>query len=78
MIYSGKEKFDPRTVTITTWQSIYKLDKKFFANYDVVIGDEAHQFKSKSLVGIMSKLRDTKYRYGFTGTVTDLKLTSGF
>jgi len=69
MIYSGKEKFDPRTVTITTWQSIYKLDKKFFANYDVVIGDEAHQFKSKSLVGIMSKLRDTKYRYGFTGTL---------
>jgi superfamily II DNA or RNA helicase len=69
MIYSGKEKFDPRTVTITTWQSIYKLDKKFFAPYDVVIGDEAHQFKSKSLIGIMGKLRDTKYRYGFTGTL---------
>ena len=69
MIYSGKEKFDPRTVTITTWQSIYKLDKKFFEPYDVVIGDEAHQFKSKSLVGIMSKLRDTKFRYGFTGTL---------
>ncbi len=69
MIYSGKEKFDPRTVTITTWQSIYKLDKKFFEQFGVVIGDEAHQFKSKSLVGIMTKLRDCKYRYGFTGTL---------
>ena len=68
-VYSGKEKWDKRLVTITTWQSIYKLDKKWFSKYDVIIGDEAHQFKSKSLVGIMSKLRDAKYRYGFTGTL---------
>jgi superfamily II DNA or RNA helicase len=34
-----------------------------------VIGDEAHQFKSKSLVSIMSKLHDAKYRFGFTGTL---------
>ena len=46
------------------------MDKKWFAQFDVIIGDEAHQFKSKSLVGIMSKLRDTKYRYGFTGTLS--------
>jgi len=68
-IYSGREKYDKRQVTITTWQSIYKLDKKFFADYDVVVGDEAHQFKSKSLIGIMTKLKDCKYRYGFTGTL---------
>jgi len=35
----------------------------------VVIGDEAHQFKSKSLVGIMEKLLNCKYRFGFTGTL---------
>ena len=69
-VYSGKEKWDKRLVTITTWQSIYKLDKKWFSKYDVIIGDEAHQFKSKSLVGIMSKLKDAKYRYGFTGTLS--------
>jgi superfamily II DNA or RNA helicase len=34
-----------------------------------VIGDEAHLFKSKSLVGIMDKLHHAKYRYGFTGTL---------
>ena len=27
-------------VTITTWQSVYQLDRKFFEEYDVVIGDE--------------------------------------
>jgi superfamily II DNA or RNA helicase len=54
---------------ITTWQSIYKLDRKFFKDFEVVIGDEAHQFKSKSLISIMTKLDDAKYRFGFTGTL---------
>lgn len=68
-IYSGKEKITDKNVIITTWQSIYNLNRKFFEDFDVVIGDEAHQFKSKSLVGIMTKLDNTKYRYGFTGTL---------
>ena len=68
-IYSGKEKYSDLPVTVTTWQSIYKLDRKFFEDYEVVIGDEAHQFKSKSLIGIMTKLADAKYRFGFTGTL---------
>ena len=68
-IYAGRERVNTNEVTITTWQSVYQLDKKFFEEYDVVIGDEAHLFKSKSLVGIMDKLADAKYRYGFTGTL---------
>ena len=68
-IYAGRERVNTNEVTITTWQSVYQLDKKFFEEYDVVIGDEAHLFKSKSLVGIMGKLADAKYRYGFTGTL---------
>jgi superfamily II DNA or RNA helicase len=68
-IYSGKEKSTNKNVVITTWQSIYNLHRSFFENFDVVIGDEAHQFKSKSLVGIMTKLDNTKYRFGFTGTL---------
>ena len=68
-IYGGKELQTDKQVTITTWQSIYKLPKPFFQKYNVVIGDEAHNFKSKSLVSIMSKLCDAKYRFGFTGTL---------
>ena len=68
-IYSGKEKSTDLPVVITTWQSIYKLDRKFFKDFEVVIGDEAHQFKSKSLISIMTKLDDAKYRFGFTGTL---------
>jgi len=68
-IYSGREKTNEHQVTITTWQSIYKLEKKFFNDYEVVIGDEAHLFKSKSLISIMSKLHSCKHRFGFTGTL---------
>ena len=68
-IYSGKEKTNEFPVTITTWQSIYKLKRPFFKDFDVAIGDEAHLFKSKSLVSIMTKMDSAKYRYGFTGTL---------
>jgi superfamily II DNA or RNA helicase len=68
-IYAGKDKDIIMPVTITTWQSIYKLDKKFFRRFGCVIGDEAHLFKSKSLVSIMTKMHDAKYRFGFTGTL---------
>ena len=68
-IYSGREKTNEYPVTITTWQSVYKLDRSFFEGYNVIIGDEAHLFKSKSLVEIMTKLHHAKYRFGFTGTL---------
>ena len=69
-VYAGRKKSTQQRVTISTWQSIYNMDKQWFSQFDVIIGDEAHQFKSKSLIGIMSKLKDTKYRYGFTGTLS--------
>ena len=68
-IYAGKEKHTDKPVTITTWQSIYKLEHSFFKRYGRVIGDEAHLFKSKALIRIMTKLHDAKYRFGFTGTL---------
>ena len=68
-IYAGKEKSNELPVTITTWQSVYKLERSFFEDYNVVIGDEAHLFKSKSLISIMTKLHHAKYRFGFTGTL---------
>ena len=68
-IYAGREKTNENPVTITTWQSIYKLKRPFFKDFEVVIGDEAHLFKSKSLISIMTKMDAAKYRFGFTGTL---------
>jgi superfamily II DNA or RNA helicase len=68
-IYSGKEKNTNKPVVVTTWQSIYKMPKAWFEQFNAVIGDEAHQFKAKSLIGIMTKLHSCKHRIGFTGTL---------
>lgn len=68
-IYAGKDKQTSKQVTVTTWQSIYKMPKSYFEKFDCVIGDEAHQFKAKSLINIMTKLHNCKHRIGFTGTL---------
>jgi len=70
IIYAGKEKFDiSGRVVITTWQSAYELPNSWFDRFGAIFGDEAHTFKAKSLVSIMSNLRDAAYRVGTTGTL---------
>jgi len=68
-IFSGQEKMTDSPFVITTWQSIHKLPKPWFHQFNCVIGDEAHLFKAKSLSSIMSKLVTCPMRFGFTGTL---------
>jgi superfamily II DNA or RNA helicase len=68
-VFAGQDKGSTKPITISTWQSVYKLPKEFFANFDVVIGDEAHLFKAKSLTSILTKMSGCRYRFGFTGTL---------
>jgi len=69
-IYSGKEKYNlTQRVIITTWQSIYKMQTPWFKDYGMVIGDEAHNFKAKSLTAILEKCVNAEYRMGTTGTL---------
>ena len=69
-IYSGKEKFGlKQRVLISTWQSIYKLPGHWFIDFGMVIGDEAHNFKAKSLTSIMEKCTEARFRIGTTGTL---------
>lgn len=70
-IMGGVDKNVEADYTVTTWQSIYKLRKDWYKKFDVVIGDEAHLFKAKSLASILEKTPHIKYRYGFTGTLDD-------
>jgi len=68
-IYSGKDKEFKTPIVISTWQSIYKLPKQWFQQFGMVIGDECHGFKSKSLMSIMNKCTEAEYRFGTTGTL---------
>lgn len=69
-IYAGRPKFaENERVIITTWQSIYKMPSSWFEQFGAVFGDEAHNFKAKSLTSILSKCKDAEYRFGTTGTL---------
>ena len=68
-VYSGYSNQTDKKVLISTWQSLYKLPKKYFEQFGAVFGDEAHLFKSKSLTELMTKLENCKYRIGLTGTL---------
>ena len=68
-VYQGYTTKITKDVVISTWQSIYKMPKKYFEQFGCVIGEEAHFFKAKSLTSIMTKLHQCKYRFGFTGTL---------
>lgn len=68
-IMYGCETETTKRVIVSTWQSIYKMPKKWFDQFSCVVGDEAHLFKAKSLTSILSKMVDCDYRFGFTGTL---------
>jgi superfamily II DNA or RNA helicase len=57
----------------------YILNEDFFAEFDVVFGDEVHKFSSDKFDGgelmeIMNKMSYAKYRIGTTGTLKDEKI----
>lgn len=68
-IQGGVDKHTDAPIVISTWQSLIKLPKEWFDQFNVVLGDEAHQFQAKSLQKIMEKMTDCYYRHGFTGTL---------
>ena len=72
-IYQGKEKESDKPLIISTWQSLYKMPKEYFEQFDYIIGDEAHLFKAQSLTTILTSCINAKYRFGLTGTLDGTK-----
>ena len=73
-LYAGFPKQFQADVLITTWQSIYLQPRAWFKQFDVMFGDEAHNFKAKSLTGVMEKMDNVSHRIGTTGTLDDKKI----
>lgn len=65
----------PEDIVITTWQSLdKKVNKTWFDQFEVVIGDECHGAKAKSLIKIISAMENTPFRFGTTGTLDNIEL----
>jgi superfamily II DNA or RNA helicase len=72
-VYSGHDKNVTKDVVISTWQSLYKMPTSYFNQFGMVVGDEAHLFKAKSLTSILTKMHQCKYRFGLTGTLDGMQ-----
>lgn len=74
IVMGGQDKNIKKRITVSTWQSIYEMPKPWFSRFGGIIGDEAHQFKAKSLEKIMNRLTECPVRIGTTGTLDGSKV----
>ncbi len=75
-IYSGQSKEISKSITISTWQSLYTLPKEYFHQFDFVLIDEVHLAAAKSLKNILENCINASYRFGTTGTIQETKCHS--
>jgi superfamily II DNA or RNA helicase len=68
-ISAGAEKDTNKQVIVSTWQSVYKLPKQWFDQFDVMFFDECHQAKAESINMIGQKMTKAWFRIGTTGTL---------
>lgn len=71
-IQGGTAKDDSdANLYVSTYQSLVSMPDEYFEQFDVILGDESHKWKSKSLIDIMQKATTVKYKFGFTGTLSE-------
>jgi superfamily II DNA or RNA helicase len=73
-IYSGKEKYTDKMVTVSTWQSLKNMPPEYFEKFDAVIVDEVHEATAKELPRIANLCINANYRIGMTGHIKDCKI----
>lgn len=76
-IFAGQEKLlnNDTNICITTWQSIYKLDKSWINQFDVIILDEAHKGAAACIKSVFDAAETVEYRTGWTGSLKNASIT---
>ncbi|BAU40011.1 putative helicase [Ralstonia phage RSP15] len=74
LIYDGATKFTNKPVIISTWQSLFKMDEKYFEQFNRVMCDEVHGASAESISKIMKSCVNAYHRVGLTGTLKDEQL----
>lgn len=81
-IMGGYSKENLNQVVVSTWQSLIsgafkpmkngkppQAFREFMSQYDLILVDEAHGAKAKSITGVLEAAPDCEHRFGFTGTL---------
>lgn len=87
-VWAKSELCDSSNLTIGTFQSLVnRLDRKnknynpkFFEKFDVVVVDECHKAKCKSIDTILQQpfMKNVKLRFGFSGSLPDKNTIEDF
>lgn len=74
-LYGKQEAYDgSKRILVSTWQSVYKNDVKFFEQFQSYICDEAHLADAKGLTHVVNSLRKTAvFKVGTTATTDGSK-----
>lgn len=70
-IHGGNKKKISSGLMIGTYQSLVKMDPEFFDDVEAVFVDETHQASSASIKKVISLCRDSKWRFGLSGTLAN-------
>lgn len=73
MIWAGKDKHTEKSITISTWQSLQRLDKTYFYQFNCILIDEVHKVTGKELTKIVENCVKAEYKFGMTGTIKNGK-----
>lgn len=71
LIHGGNKNKLSGGLMIGTYQSLVKQDDSFFDGVEAVFVDESHQTSAKSIKDVISKCKDSRYRFGLSGTLTN-------
>jgi len=70
MVYGGSKDNDPSAdVIVGTFQSLTRKQIEYFRAIDVVYVDESHQCKITSIKNVLEKCKDSRIRFGMSGTM---------
>jgi superfamily II DNA or RNA helicase len=76
IILGGETKEVDSKITISTWQSIPDMDRDWYRQFGMIIGDEAHGCSAKSLKYIIESMSNAYVRIAMTGTMNDTKVNA--
>lgn len=68
-IYAGQKIKDDVDFVIGTYQSLVKKKEDYFDMFDVVMVDETHKVKAKSIKDILENCKKNAYCFGLSGTI---------
>jgi len=72
-ITAGADKNVKKPITVSTFQSIYKMDSEWLNQFGCIIGDEGHKIVAKTITGIYERATEVEYKLACTGTLHDMK-----